>query len=121
MSLTTMPYQLVHIGRTNWKGLWFLEIMYSIEKVNIMKATVRDLKRCETFLSERGWVYDEIAYRDGAWINGELLTFKIDFDDECMVAVGGEGEVAYIPINYYALVGFLIEHSQIDNNYEPLR
>jgi len=86
-----------------------------------MKATVRDLKRCETFLSERGWVYDETACGDGGWINGDLLVFEIDFDDECMVAVGGEGEVAYIPINYYALVGFLIEHRQIDNDYELLR
>ena len=81
------------------------------EKVN--KA---ELVRCEQFLLENGWKRDneEGEEFDSYYKNNSI---GVDLSKDEIVFIGDSGDFLHIALDYFALVGALIEYHQIGLNY----
>ena len=70
------------------------------------------------FLELNGWEYlgmeDYISYGKDGYLG-------VDFDDNEIVLIGDVGDILHLPINYYALVGALIEYRQLSFNYASVK
>jgi len=76
--------------------------------------------RCLLFLEENGWSCDIDNPTDcytSYWKDGY---FGIDIDDNEIVFINSTGDFIHIAINYYTLIGVLMEYRQIDCNYKQV-
>jgi len=72
--------------------------------------------RCKKFLTFNGWKYDAIgAGGIGAYIKDDLIA--VEFGANEIILLGDTGDFLHLPMNYYALVGALIEYRQLPMNY----
>jgi len=79
-----------------------------------------DHKRCKRFVEENGWEYSPInAGGGGCHIKGNLCAVEIDKDE--IVLLDDTGDFLHLPVNYYALVGALLELRQISTSYVSVR
>lgn len=75
--------------------------------------------RCKQFLIQNGWTYDPVSkIGSGAYIKGTSIA--IDFGDDEIVLLDDTGDFLHLPMNYYALVGALIEFRQLPLNYQSI-
>jgi len=77
-----------------------------------------ELQKCRLFLRQNGWKIDGHASKGTGYttyVNGSLCA--VDINDEEVVLVDDTGDYLHLPLNYYALVGALIEHRQLATNY----
>jgi len=77
-------------------------------------------ERCKKFLRLNGWEYDQKNRGgSGAYIKGNLCAVEIDEDE--IVLLDDTGDFAHLPLNYYALVGALMEMRQVCTSYVSAR
>lgn len=72
--------------------------------------------KCIEFLIKNGWKEDtekDSGYR--TFFNEKYLS--IDISDTEIVILSDIGDICHLPVNYYALLGYLIDKSQIGMNY----
>jgi len=83
----------------------------------LMKKTK---KRCKQFLTENGWKHD-IDNDDGDYESYYKTMYPtIDIGNDEIVFVDNNGDFLHLPINYYALIGALIECRSIDMGYKSV-
>lgn len=76
--------------------------------------------RCIIFLEQNGWKCD-IATDDYTFYYRDCDHFGIDINDKEIVIIADIGDIENLPINYYALIGFLMEYRQIDCGYTSVK
>lgn len=79
---------------------------------------MRERDICIAFLEQNGWKADTQTdpFEEYHTYYKEAY-YSIDIDSEEIVIVAGVGDIAHLAINYYTLIGWLIEHRQIGCNY----
>ena len=77
--------------------------------------------RCIIFLEQNGWKCDidtptneYTSYCKDGYIG-------VDFNDNEMVFISDTGDFLHVPINYYTLVGVMMEYRQIDCGYVSVK
>lgn len=75
-------------------------------------------QRCENLLINNGWALDPEATSCGEYSSfyKEGLV-SVDINNQEIVLVNDCGDFCHLPVNYYSLVGALIEYRQIAVNY----
>lgn len=89
------------------------------DKMNkrLMKKTK---ERCKQFLVENGWKHD-VDNDDGDYESYYKTTHPIvDIGNDEIVFVDNNGDFLHLPVNYYALIGGLIECQMIDMGYKSV-
>lgn len=79
------------------------------------------LKRCIKFLESNGWAANYEPENEDEFLS--LMKDEcigIDINKYEIVLIDGTGDFLHLPLNYYALVGALIEYRQIAINYTPI-
>ena len=72
-------------------------------------------EKCKKFLVFNGWSMESASDEyDNYFKNGCI---GVDVSDNELVLVGDYGDFLHMPINYYALIGALLEFRQISANY----
>ena len=76
-----------------------------------------EMQKCINFLVSNGWKDD---YNEGDdyisfYKNGYL---SIDVGEDELVILADEGDTAHLPLNKYALIGYLFDKRQIDCGYK---
>ena len=82
---------------------------------------MKEKDRCIICLEQNGWKCDiddatddyTSYYKDGC--------IGVDFDNEEMVFISDIGDFLHVPINYYTLIGVLMEYRQITCNYTSIK
>lgn len=74
------------------------------------------LKRCVKFLLENGWEKATDNY-DKFYSYCRKNSVDVDISEEEIVLIGENGDFLHMNLNYFALVGALIEYRQIGFNY----
>jgi hypothetical protein len=81
-----------------------------------MAKMSKELFRCGAFLHANGWKYSSEAgseykhfYKDGC--------IGVDVSDKEIVFIGENGDFLHLPVNYYALLGALMDQRQIACDY----
>ena len=75
-----------------------------------------EFKKCMRFLKKNGWHYQETSKGEpGVYVNELLVAVELHKDE--IVLLDGHGDFLHLPMNYYALVGAMIEFRQIACNY----
>ena len=76
----------------------------------------KNKEKCIKFLLINGWTEQTESGGDyqSFYKNGYM---GINIDDKEIVFICDEGDVYSMPINYYALLGYLFEYHQIDCGY----
>ena len=74
--------------------------------------TLDEVLRCENLLRVNEWEYNEDS---GAYVKDFM--FDIEFFMNGIRLFDDTGIILHLPINYYALVGALIEYKQIPFGY----
>src|SRR5690554_592925 len=83
----------------------------------LMKKTK---ERCKQFLVENGWKHD-VDNDDGDYESYYKTTYPIiDIGNDEIVFVDNNGDFLHLPVNYYALIGGLIECQLIDLGYKSV-
>ena len=72
--------------------------------------------KCKKLIVRNGWKYDVLKHGGSGAYNKEGLC-SIDFDVDEIVLLDDTGDFLHLPMNYYALVGALIEYRQLAINY----
>lgn len=78
-------------------------------------------KRCIIFLEQNGWTWDIDTLKE------EYLTcykdgyYSVDLNENEIVIIADIGDILHLPMNYYALVGALIEFRQIDCGFKNVK
>lgn len=73
-------------------------------------------KKCVRFLKNNGWKYDaKAAGGAGVYIKDSLVAVELQKDN--IILLDDTGDFLYLPMNYYALVGALMEFRQVSANY----
>ena len=73
--------------------------------------------RCRKFLINNGWRLDpKCGGGSGAYINGEHCAVEVDGEEQ-IVFLDDTGDFLTVPVNYYALIGALLECRQITAGY----
>jgi hypothetical protein len=76
-------------------------------------------KRCERFLKVNGWKYDPKTQNGcGYYLNGDHCA--VDVTGDQIVLIDDSGDFLHLPINYYALVGAMLESKQITAVYKSV-
>jgi hypothetical protein len=78
--------------------------------------------KCHVFLTANGWEAVPEEEKDShyeSYRHKSLCT--IDMDDEELVFVDDTGDFLHLPLNYYALIGALIEYRQLAINYKSVK
>jgi hypothetical protein len=76
-----------------------------------------ELEKCIEFLTKNGWEFDATS-KDSDYMlytKGDLV--GVDINKHEIVFVGGEGDFLHLPVNYYVLIGALLEHRQVTTSY----
>jgi len=79
-----------------------------------------ELHKCRQFLLENGWKRDN---EEGEEFDSysKPNSISIDLSDDKIVLIGDYGDFLHLDINYYTLVGAVIEYRQIGFNYISTR
>jgi len=80
------------------------------------------VQRCEKFLVENGWALEpESTFGSDytAFYKEGLVT--VDINSSEIVLVGEIGDFCHLPVDYYTLIGALMEYRQIAVNYVPVK
>ena len=78
----------------------------------------KELGRCKQFLIENGWKLDNDDDDYESYYKAMYPTIDIDNDE--IVFVDNNGDYLHLPVNYYALIGGLIECRMIDMGYKSV-
>ena len=79
-------------------------------------------EKCIKFLIMNGYIYSNE-------IDTDITTYTtytkvgacaIDIDEDEIVLIDDTGDFLHLPLNYYALIGALIEHRQIAVDYKSI-
>lgn len=77
-------------------------------------------KKCLRFLRDNGWKYDpKGSGGSGAFIKDYFVAVELQKDE--IIFLDDTGDFMHLPMNYYALVGALLEMRQITANYKSTR
>ena len=77
-------------------------------------------ERCKQFLVENGWKHD-VDNDDGDYESYYKENYiSIDIGKDEIVFVSDSGDFLHLPVNYYALIGGLIECRLIDMGYKSV-
>jgi len=68
----------------------------------------KELKRCKQFLTENGWKLDNDDEDYESYYKAMCPT--VDISKDAIFFVSDNGDYLYLPVNYYALIGGLIEY-----------
>jgi hypothetical protein len=79
---------------------------------------MNEKKCCHKFLIANGWEH-QINEEYDSYTKGELVA--IDFAKNHMVFVDGNGDFYHARINYYTLIGVLLEYRQITIGYVSIK
>lgn len=81
---------------------------------------MKSLEHCVLFLEANGWKRDDSEsdaiisfYKEGC--------IGVDIMDTSIVLIDDTGDFCHIDINYFTLIGALIEYRQIPFNYKSIR
>lgn len=82
---------------------------------------MKEKDKCILFLQQNGWRCDidnpseeyDSYYKEGY--------IGVDFDGNRMVFIGENGDFLHELINYYTLIGVLMEYRQIDCGYASIK
>jgi len=80
-----------------------------------MMADKREIGRCKRFLNANGWEY--LPGDPGAYHVPESFSIELNSGDDEIVFVNDTGDFLHLPLNYYALVGALVELRALKANY----
>lgn len=79
-------------------------------------------ERCKAFLMANGWELDStIDFNDDPLTYHKKGCCSVDIDDDQIVLVGEDGDFLELPIDYFALIGALINFRQIGCDYIQVR
>jgi hypothetical protein len=74
-------------------------------------------EKCIDFLKANGWKEDSEPESDYRSFYKKNVN-AIDVSDDEIVLLDDTGDYLHLPVNYYALIGALIHHSQIGIGYK---
>jgi hypothetical protein len=77
--------------------------------------------RCIIFLEQNGWRCDIDTPTEGYTCYVKNGYMGVDIGADEMVFISDTGDFLHVPINYYTLVGVLMEYRQIDCNYASVK
>ena len=77
--------------------------------------SLNEVVLCEKLLELNGWKFDE---NWGVYVKEHQVAVEFYMNE--LVLIDGTGDFLHIPVNYYALVGALIECKQISVNYKNI-
>jgi len=77
--------------------------------------------RCIIFLEQNGWKCDIDTPTSEYTSYFKEGYIGIDFNDNEMVFISDVGDFLHEPINYFTLVGVLMEYRQIDCGYTSIK
>lgn len=80
----------------------------------------KQLGRCKQFLLENGWKLDADESYNGYYPFYKQGFLSIDISEDELVFIGDSGDFLHRPIDYYTLVGVLLEHRQLPINYKSV-
>lgn len=83
----------------------------------LMKKTK---ERCKQFLVKNDWKLDNDNDDDVYESYYKAMCPTIEIDNDEIVFVDNNGDFLHLPINYYALIGGLIEYRLIDMGYKSV-
>lgn len=73
--------------------------------------------RCIIFLEQNGWKCDIDTPTEAYTSYNKEGYLGIDLGQDEIVLISDNGDFLHLPINYYSLVGALVEYRQVDFNY----
>jgi len=81
------------------------------------KVDIKELIRCKKFLVRNGWLQDEESKNEeyATFYKDEHIT--IDVSDSEIVFISISGDFLHLDVNYFALVGALVEYRQVSFGY----
>lgn len=82
---------------------------------------MKEKNRCIIFLEKNGWKCNIDTIKDeytSYYKNGYIA---VDIGADEMVFISDIGDFLHVSINYYTLVGVLMEYRQIDCNYSSVK
>ena len=92
------------------------------EIVNGVKKHEKARNRCIAFLEQNGWQCDVDTSTEEYTCYIKDRHIEVDIGADEMVFISNSiGDFLHIPINYYTLVGVLMEYRQIDYNYARIK
>jgi hypothetical protein len=81
-----------------------------------------EMQRCIDFLVHNGWNNgwnNEAFTPDDDYISfGKEEYLQVDIGEEEIVIIADEGDIEHLPVNKYALLGYLFDARQIDCGYK---
>lgn len=77
--------------------------------------------KCIIFLEQNGWRCDIDTPTDEYTSYHKDGYIDVDFNNDEMVFISNTGDFLHEPINYYTLVGVMIEFRQIDFGYASVK
>ena len=80
----------------------------------------KELGRCKQFLIENGWKLNNDDEDYESYYKAMCPTVDIS-KDAIYFFVSDNGDYLYLPVNYYALIGALIEYHFIDMGYKSVQ
>jgi hypothetical protein len=72
---------------------------------------MNEKQKCISFLNRNGWKKEDDVY-----VKNNLVAVDLT-DNATIVLLDDTGDFLHIPMNYYSLLGALIDHRQIPVNY----
>ena len=77
--------------------------------------------RCTRFLRMNGWKYDPFnnGRGSGYYLKEDLFAIEVTLDG--IVLLDDTGDFLHLPLNYYALIGVLLEYRQLPINYKSTK
>lgn len=82
---------------------------------------MKERDRCIIFLEHNGWRCDIYNTIDDYTSYYRKEYFSIDINDEEIVFLSDFGDIYHCNINYYTLIGFLMEFRQLSCNYTSIK
>ena len=79
-----------------------------------MKITMTEKDRCILFLKQNGWNENEWTTDDMFSVYHKKDHYNVFIGDKELLIVEGVSIIEGLPVNYFALVGVLLEYRQID-------
>ena len=130
IALTKNEIQIInHSLGLDYKGKSFRNYFYTCECTEdyplceslVNKGLMKKTKeRCKQFLVENGWKHDVDNDDDGYESYYKAMYSTVDIGKDGIVFVDNNGDFLHLPVNYYALIGALIEYNLIDMGYKSV-
>jgi hypothetical protein len=77
-----------------------------------------EIQKCIDFLVRNGWKDEKFTSDDDYTSFGKEGYYQIDIGKEEIVIIGDVGDIQHLPINKFALLGYLFDARQIDCGYK---